>query len=353
MNRPLRIAVIGTGGIAALHLRHWRAQPGVEVVAVADTQVHRARAAAAEHGLDADAVVPDLGAALAQELDAVDLCTPPYLHEPQALEALAAGCSVILEKPLAGSAEGFDRLLAAERSSRRVVVPVLQNRLGLGPRQLRALVAAGLTGRFLHGSLETSWRRTASYYAVPWRGRRETELGGCLTGLAIHQLDVALEFTPPVERVLAHPATLVHPIEVEDCGAAVLVTRGGGWLSLTCSVHAQRESSRLQFVFEHLQVEAGPDPYRWAAEPWRVVCADPARQRQIDACLAEVRPEPLPEGADPLWHAAARVWCARLRGAGPCDPVTGAMVDLASARQGVAIISEIGSGSQITQGVSQ
>ena len=62
-------------------------------------------------------MVGDLGALCEMdELDVVDLCTPPYLHATQTLQVLAAGKHVICEKPLAGSLEDADRVIAAEQA---------------------------------------------------------------------------------------------------------------------------------------------------------------------------------------------------------------------------------------------
>ncbi len=52
------------------------------------------------------------------DLDVVDLCTPPYLHAAQTLQALEAGKHVICEKPLCGSLEDADRVAAAREAGR-------------------------------------------------------------------------------------------------------------------------------------------------------------------------------------------------------------------------------------------
>ena len=336
----LSVGIVGAGGIAAMHARHWRADGRARIAAIADADPARARRFAEAHAPGA-LVVPDLDALLAQPVTAVDICTPPWLHAPQARAVLAAGRHAILEKPLAPTAAALDGLIAAEAAAGRVAVPVLQNRLGLGPRQLRAVQRAGLCGAFRHALIETSWRRTADYYAVPWRGRLATELGGCLTGLAIHQLDVVLGFAPPLRAAQAHLATLAHRIEVEDCAGALLTCDGGGFISLLCSVHAHRETSRIRMVFADIEVEAGEAPYAWAAQPWRFTADDAAHQARLDEVLSQVQDEPVAAGADPLWTAAARVWIDRCLGAPPLDPASGARTDLASARPGLAVLDLI------------
>ncbi len=309
----IRLAIIGCGGIAATHARHLLHLPGIELVACIDADRARAEAFAARWSPGARVGI-DFAAALALRPDVVDLCTPPHLHAPMALTALAAGCHAILEKPLAGSLAAFDELVAAEAQTGRLVLPVLQNRLGDGPRRLRALVEAGQTGRLLHATCETVWRRGMDYYAAPWRGKYATELGGPMTGLLVHQLDLLLGFAPPLAAVTGHAATLVHPIEVESTGVLLGAFADGGWLTATATVHAQRQLSRGVLAFEHLQAEFGDQPYDYAETPWRITCADPARQVQVDAILAGQDADPTPAGLDQLWWRQAREMIALVRG---------------------------------------
>lgn len=97
--RRLRVACIGTGFIAGKHLAALATFDDVMVVAVADSVVERAEAAAAPFGARAYSDGMELLAA--EELDAVWLCVPPFAHG--ALEAAAAdrGLPFLVEKPLA------------------------------------------------------------------------------------------------------------------------------------------------------------------------------------------------------------------------------------------------------------
>jgi predicted dehydrogenase len=66
------------------------------------------------------------------DIDIVDICTPPSLHFTQTLAALAAGKQVVCEKPLAGSLAEVDRMIAAEREAAGRVMPIFQYRFGNG-----------------------------------------------------------------------------------------------------------------------------------------------------------------------------------------------------------------------------
>ena len=143
MSRGLRVGVVGCG-IGRQHLDAYRSLPELfEVRAICDVDEQKAREAAARYGVDRAAGRRRRAAASGQHIDVVDLCTPPYLHAAQTLECLAAGKHVICEKPLCGSLEDADRLVAAERRSGRRVMPIFQYRFGHGIQKLRRLMERG------------------------------------------------------------------------------------------------------------------------------------------------------------------------------------------------------------------
>ena len=120
------------------------------------------------------------------DIDIIDICTPPMVHYGQIIAALKAGKHVVCEKPLVGSLKQIDEVMAVERESKGRLMPVFQYRFGNGIAQAKAIIDAGLAGKPYVGTVETLWRRDADYYAVPWRGKWATELGGVLMGHAIH-----------------------------------------------------------------------------------------------------------------------------------------------------------------------
>ena len=140
--------------------------------------------------------------------------------------------------------------------------------------------------------METHWRRLPAYYANPWRGRWATELGGCLVTHAIHNHDMLTMILGPVRSVYARTATRVNPIETEDCAAAMLEMADGSFATLSVTLGAEEDMSRLRFCFEGLTVESNHSPYNPGTAPWRFIAADPERQQAIDAAVAEVAPAP-------------------------------------------------------------
>ena len=125
-------------------------------------------------------------------IDIIDICTPPLLHRPQVEAALAAGKHVVCEKPLTGSLADCDAIIAAEKGAKGVLMPIFQYRYGDGVEKAKRIIDAGIAGKLYVGSVETFWKRTPDYYAVPWRGKWASELGGVLVTHALHLHDMAL-----------------------------------------------------------------------------------------------------------------------------------------------------------------
>jgi len=105
----LRVAVIGVGHLGRHHARILAALPGVELVAVVDTNRTRADEIAAAHGARA---AYDAREVMGQ-VDAVTVAVPTERHCDVALPFLQAGVAVLVEKPMARSLGEADAMIAA------------------------------------------------------------------------------------------------------------------------------------------------------------------------------------------------------------------------------------------------
>jgi predicted dehydrogenase len=289
---PRAVAIVGCG-IARAHIAegYARLPQRFRVAALCDIDAGRLAALAEEFA------VPRRTASFAEvlrfdDIDIVDLCTPPALHVEEALAALAAGKDVVCEKPVAGSLAAIDRLIAAEREARGRVLPVFQYRFGDGVQKARLLTAAGLLGTPYLATVETAWRRTPDYYAAAWRARPETALGGVLLAQAIHAHDLLTWLLGPPASVFARTATRVNPVRVEDCAVASLVMQNGALAALAATLGSMREITRLRLCFAAATIESAVWPYRPGDEPWQITPASPEADRRIAAALAGYRPVP-------------------------------------------------------------
>jgi predicted dehydrogenase len=112
MESQLRIAIIGCGGIARGHLNALKNLPA-KVVALVDIDEARARQYAEEYG--ADRYHTDIKDALTEDVDAVTVCLPHYLHVGAVIAAAENGKHVLTEKPMAISLKEVDDMIDAAR----------------------------------------------------------------------------------------------------------------------------------------------------------------------------------------------------------------------------------------------
>jgi predicted dehydrogenase len=289
MTQRLRVAVVG-GGIGTQHIEAYRKLPELyEVRAFCDIDAAKAKAVTERFGIPDD--VGTFEEVLERaDVDLVDICTPSSLHFVQSRAVLRAGKHVVSEKPIAGSLAEIDTLIAAERDSGRRGSPIFQYRFGNGFQKLLHLKAKGVLGRAYLGTVETHWKRGSAYYEVPWRGRWQTELGGCLVTHAVHAHDLLVTALGPVRSVFARTATRVNGIETEDCAVLALEMADGALVSLSVTLGSAAEISRLRLCFEALTCESCHEPYRPQGEPWQLWPADEAAKARIEEALADFGP---------------------------------------------------------------
>lgn len=146
-----RVAVVGAGRVSGAHLAVLSTLPEVEVVAVCDPALDRARALA--RGADVEHALSSVAELAGLEVQIAHVLVPPHLHEPVARELLEAGIGVFVEKPLALSTAGA-RALGALATERGLPLGVNHNAI-VEPayRQLLRRVRAGEVGRVEHVQL--------------------------------------------------------------------------------------------------------------------------------------------------------------------------------------------------------
>jgi predicted dehydrogenase len=329
MPKRWTVAVIG-GGIGRSHIAegYARMPDKFDLQVLCDLNKDRLAEVADEFAIPRRSTSFDEVLAMV-DIDIVDICTPPTLHFPQVMAALAAGKQVICEKPLVGSLAEIDQLAAAEAKAAGRVMPIFQYRYGDGLQKAKRIIDLGLAGKPYLGTVETSWQRRADYYSVPWRGRWETELGGALLTQAIHSHDLLNYLMGNVASVFARTATRVNPIEVEDCAVASLVLESGALASLAATLGSAKEISRLRLCFEHVTFESSLAPYAPGDDPWQIIPTSPEAEARFAAALKDWSPVASRfEGLMTSYHQA-------LEAAGPL-PVT-----LADARRSLELITAL------------
>lgn len=192
MTKPIRLAVIGCGAIATReHLPGFR-KAGPELVDVVTfTSRTRASAEQARSLWGSGEVVDTWEDVLSRDdVDAVDIATPPDLHRVIAVRALEAGKHVLVEKPMALSVEEARAMEAAAEQNGMVLEtaewPRYNGAVRTGARALRAGgigTLTGIEGYLAHGGPQ-HWAPEAH-----WFFEKEHAGGGVLMDLGVHALD--------------------------------------------------------------------------------------------------------------------------------------------------------------------
>ncbi|ATR81653.1 oxidoreductase [Pseudomonas sp. HLS-6] len=229
MNQPLRIALIGAGVMGRQHYQHLRTLDQAQLCAVADPNESAAEFAA-ECGV---AYYADYRQMLAlARPEAVIVANPNALHVSTALDCLAAGVPVLLEKPVGVQLGEVRELVAASKATG---VPVLVgHHRRHNPLIARAheVISRGVLGRLTTVTALWQLRKPDSYFDIPWR--REAGAGMLLTNL-IHDLDLLRYLCGEVRQVQAITSNAVRGFGNEDCAAVLLQFDNGALGSLTGS----------------------------------------------------------------------------------------------------------------------
>jgi len=230
----LRFGVLGTGYWAQeAHATALAAHPGTELVGVWGRDPARTEAFAARFGIRGH---DDLDRLLA-EVDAVAIAVPPDVQAELAVVAAAAGRHLLLDKPLALSVDGADRVAAAAAEHR--VATLVFFTLRFLPEVAAWMDGATATGDWQGGGgawMGSVFTEPDSPFAdSPWRRRK-----GALWDLGPHMLALALPVFGPVESVTA--ATM--PPEAVNL---ILYHQGGVRSTLTLSQSVPPPAAVIRF----------------------------------------------------------------------------------------------------------
>lgn len=286
MSRVLNVAVVGCG-IGRSHIveGYLPNADKFKVLALCDLNPERLDQIGEEFGIERRVVNFDDLLAM-DDIDIIDVCTPPGAHLAMVSAALKAGKHVVCEKPLVGSLKDVDAIMEMEKTAKGLLMPVFQYRFGDGIEQAKAVIDAGIAGKAYCGTVETMWRREAPYYAVPWRGKWKTELGGVLMGHAIHPHDIFTYLMGDIARMFGRVATRVNPIEVEDVISASLEMKSGALASFTATLGSVDEITRIRLQFENVTIESDHAPYNPGQALWKILPRNDEVKARIDEVLA-------------------------------------------------------------------
>ena len=261
MSDPLKLGIIGAGAITQVaHLPVLRKLKGVEVVAICDTDLPKARALASRFEVrDAYSDIEEL--LEYEKLDAVAICTPNHLHEPHVLASMAKGVHILVERPIALTAAGAHRILKQADKRDRVLMVGMNHRYRSDVQTVRSFVQSGELGKV--ESIRGSWHVfRPSRAQLGWRQRRDEAGGGAMLDLGHVVLDLGLWLAgnPTPVRVSACLYGRDGNRGVEHSGSALVVCENGASIFLDVTWHHVGEGERFGLGLRAGKGTAGINP---------------------------------------------------------------------------------------------
>ena len=204
------IGLIGCGRVAELHTGAYKRIPDVNIIAVSDIKMEKAKTFSEKFGVER--YFEDYHKLLEmKDIDLVSICTPTSTHAEIACEAAKYGKNIFLEKPMARSSTECDRIIK-EASKNGVKLSIDHNQLFLPPvMQAKALVESG---EFDLSSFRISVKESQELIGAPdWT--IAPEQGGILWETGTHSAYLQLHFLKDIINISAIGEKIKHSVHDE------------------------------------------------------------------------------------------------------------------------------------------
>ncbi|MDY0276976.1 MAG: Gfo/Idh/MocA family oxidoreductase [Acholeplasma sp.] len=258
----LKYALIGNGRISPNHISA-AINNNLDIVALCDIEINKSRKLIQDFNLSETVKIYDdyKKMLLFEEIDLIAIATESGNHAKIAIDCIAAGKHLIIEKPIALSLKDADEIIELSRKNNVVVSACHQNRFNKSIQKIREAVEQKRFGKLFHATAHIRWNREEDYYKqAPWRGTWEQD-GGALMNQCIHNIDLLRWMMGnEIEEVFAYTDNLKHPyIETEDLGIALIKFRNHsyGLIEGTTNVFPKNLEETLYLFGENGTIKAG------------------------------------------------------------------------------------------------
>jgi predicted dehydrogenase len=188
--KEVRLAVVGGGHVAQIaHIPAYQNHPNVKLVAIVDEDPVIGERLMERYGFER--FYEDITDMLNKEdVSAVDICTPNYLHAPMAIAALRSGRHVLCEKPLARNQAEAEKMVHTARDCDRILMVALNNRFREDVQFLKNLIEREELGSVRY--VKAGWlRRSQEWKKRAWLTEKGKAGGGVLLDLGLPLMDLA------------------------------------------------------------------------------------------------------------------------------------------------------------------
>jgi UDP-N-acetyl-2-amino-2-deoxyglucuronate dehydrogenase len=233
--RKIKFAVAGYGHIGKRHAAIIANNPECALVAIADNK-DKNTIGLHENNIACFASVEALLES-GTELDVLAIATPNGLHEQHALLALKAGLHVIIEKPMALTKAGCERIINEALYRQKHIFCVMQNRYSPPSVWLKDILSKKLLGKIFIVQINCYWNRNERYYTkADWHGVKDLD-GGTLFTQFSHFIDMLYWLFGDIQNIQSKLKDFNHQhlTDFEDSGFVNFDFADGGMGSLNFS----------------------------------------------------------------------------------------------------------------------
>ena len=221
----VKIGIIGLGNIIDSHLQAMHKIDEIKINCVCDKNPERLEDIANKLGCKG---YDDYGKLLQENLDVILIALPHGLHCRVAIDALKAGCHVMVEKPMAVSVDECNQMLATAKAFNKHIIVTEAASYNPGVIKTGNKFKNGTLGRFFTGSI-INIRNYFHKGRPAWFLDPEMSGGGMFSNIGLHRLAVARGCLPGLTPSSVSASVSYMPqYQVEACTAAIVKYEQGG-----------------------------------------------------------------------------------------------------------------------------
>jgi len=263
----IKFAVVGCGHIGKRHASMIQGNSNCELVALCDTKPKTELGVEAYAEAEFFSSFDDLiKSGLA--IDVISIASPNGYHEEHAIKALDLNCHIVVEKPMALTKAGCEKVIFKALHKHKQVFCVMQNRYSPPSEWLKDILDQGILGKIYMVQTNCYWNRDDRYYKPDpktgkpstWHGTKALD-GGTLFTQFSHFIDLMYWYFGDITNINARLNDFSHKntTEFEDSGFVNFdfVDGGMGSLNYSTAIWDKNLESSITIIAENGSVKVG------------------------------------------------------------------------------------------------
>ena len=268
----VKFAVVGCGHIGKRHIEMIQRNPEAELVAICDIlpleflSLNSSLLTLNSSLLTLNSSLPyfsNLESLLSSGIsfDVLNICVPNGFHAAMAIRGMETGHNVVIEKPMALSAEEAGKILYTADKHNKKVFCVMQNRYSPPSVWIKEMVESERLGKLYLVQINCFWNRDARYYLYnSWHGDKALD-GGTLFTQFSHFIDLMYWLFGDIQNIDAHFMDFNHQslTDFEDSGIVTFefMNGGSGVLNYSTSIYDTNFESSVTIIAENGTIKIG------------------------------------------------------------------------------------------------